>query len=42
LEQANIVEGMQWLKKQKNPDVLSEGFAQTVIWASVEMGRHIW
>ncbi len=27
LEQVNIVEGMQWLKKQKNPDVLSEGFA---------------
>ena len=27
LEQANIVEGMQWLKKQKNPDVLTEGFA---------------
>lgn len=27
LEQANVVEGMQWLEKQKNPDVLSEGFA---------------
>ena len=27
LEQANIVEGMNWLKKQKNPDVLTEGFA---------------
>jgi len=26
LEQANIVEGLQWLKKQKNTDVLSEGF----------------
>jgi len=26
LEQANIVEGMQWLKKQKNTDVLSEEF----------------
>jgi len=26
LEQANIDEGMQWLKKQKNPDVLSEDF----------------
>jgi Fic-DOC domain mobile mystery protein B len=26
LEQANIVEGMQWLKKQKTPDVLTEGF----------------
>lgn len=26
LEQANIDEGMQWLKKQKNPDVLTEGF----------------
>lgn len=24
LEQANIVEGMQWLKKQKNPDVLMD------------------
>ncbi len=28
LEQANIVEGMQWLKKQKSPDILSEGFAR--------------
>lgn len=28
LEQANIVEGMQWLKKQKNPDILSEGFVR--------------
>ena len=27
LEQANIVEGMNWLKKQKRPDVLTEGFA---------------
>lgn len=26
LEQANIVEGLQWLKKQKNANVLSEGF----------------
>ncbi len=26
LEQANIVEGMQWLKKQKNPHVLTETF----------------
>lgn len=26
LEQANIVEGLQWLKKQKNTDILSEGF----------------
>ncbi len=26
LEQANIVEGLQWLKKQKKPDVLTEGF----------------
>ncbi|MEJ2681903.1 MAG: mobile mystery protein B [Gammaproteobacteria bacterium] len=26
LEQANIDEGMQWLKKQKTPDVLTEGF----------------
>jgi len=26
LEQANIVEGMQWLKKQKNVAVLTEGF----------------
>jgi Fic-DOC domain mobile mystery protein B len=28
LEQANIVEGLQWLKKQKNTDVLSEGFVR--------------
>jgi len=28
LEQANIVEGMQWLKKQKNADVLSEKFVR--------------
>ncbi len=28
LEQANIVEGMNWLKKQKQPDVLTEGFAR--------------
>ena len=27
LEQANIVEGMAWLKRQKSPDVLTEGFA---------------
>lgn len=26
LEQANIVEGLQWLKKRKNSDILSEGF----------------
>lgn len=26
LEQANIVEGLQWLKKQRNADILSEGF----------------
>lgn len=26
LEQANIVEGLQWLKKQKKPDVLTEAF----------------
>jgi len=26
LEQANIIEGMNWLKKQKAPDILSEGF----------------
>ncbi len=26
LEQANIVEGLQWLKKRKNADILSEGF----------------
>jgi Fic-DOC domain mobile mystery protein B len=26
LEQANIDEGMQWLKRQKTPDVLTEGF----------------
>ena len=28
LEQANIVEGLQWLKKQKNMDILSEGFVR--------------
>ena len=28
LEQANIVEGLQWLKKQKNADILSEGFVR--------------
>ncbi|MDQ6957340.1 MAG: mobile mystery protein B, partial [Mariprofundaceae bacterium] len=28
LEQANIVEGLQWLKKQKNTDILSEGFVR--------------
>lgn len=27
LEQANVDEGMQWLKRQKTPDVLTEGFA---------------
>lgn len=27
LEQANIDEGMQWLKKQKTPEILTEGFA---------------
>ena len=26
LEQANIDEGLQWLKRQKNPEVLTEGF----------------
>lgn len=26
LEQANIVEGLQWLKKQKHADILSDGF----------------
>ncbi len=26
LEQAGITEGMKWLDKQKNPDVLTEGF----------------
>ncbi len=30
LEQANIVEGLQWLKKQKNTDVLSEGFVRNL------------
>lgn len=30
LEQANIDEGMQWLKKKKTPDVLTEGFARTL------------
>jgi Fic-DOC domain mobile mystery protein B len=28
LEQANIVEGLQWLKKQKKPDVLTDGFTR--------------
>ncbi len=28
LEQANIIEGMQWLAKQKAPDVLTEGFVR--------------
>lgn len=28
LEQANIVEGLQWLKRQKKPDVLTEGFVR--------------
>lgn len=28
LEQANIVEGLQWVKKQKNADILSEGFVR--------------
>jgi len=28
LEQASIVEGLQWLKKQKNADILSEGFVR--------------
>jgi Fic-DOC domain mobile mystery protein B len=27
LEQANIVDGMQWLNKQRSPNVLTEGFA---------------
>jgi len=26
LEQANITQGLQWLEKQKSPDVLNEGF----------------
>jgi len=30
LEQANIDEGLQWLKRQKNPDVLSEKFVRTL------------
>ncbi len=30
LEQANIVEGLQWLKKKKNTDVLSEGFVRNL------------
>ena len=30
LEQANIDEGLQWLKKQKTPDVLTEGFVRTL------------
>ena len=28
LEQANIVEGLQWLKKQRHADILSEGFVR--------------
>jgi Fic-DOC domain mobile mystery protein B len=28
LEQANIVEGLQWLKKKRNADILSEGFVR--------------
>jgi len=28
LEQTNIVDGMAWLKKQKSPDVLTEGFVR--------------
>ena len=28
LEQANIVEGLQWLKKQSTADILSEGFVR--------------
>ena len=30
LEQANIVEGMQWLKKQRNVDILSEAFVRNL------------
>ena len=30
LEQANIIEGLQWLKKQKNTDFLCEGFVRTL------------
>jgi Fic-DOC domain mobile mystery protein B len=30
LEQANIDEGLQWLKRQKSPDVLTEGFVCTL------------
>ena len=30
LEQTNIDAGLQWLKKQKNPDVLTETFARTL------------
>ena len=30
LEQANIVEGMQWLKKQRNAEILSEGFVRNL------------
>lgn len=30
LEQANVDEGLQWLKKQKNPEVLTEGFVCTL------------
>ena len=30
LEQANIVEGLQWLKKQRHPDILSEMFVRNL------------
>ena len=30
LEQANIQNGLRWLSRQKNPDVLSEGFVRTL------------
>jgi Fic-DOC domain mobile mystery protein B len=30
MEQANIVEGLRWLNRQKNPDVLTEAFVLTL------------
>lgn len=39
LEQANIDEGLQWLKKQKNPDVLSEAFVRTL---HTKLFRKVW
>lgn len=47
LEQANIDEGMEWLKKQKNPDILTEQFARDLhkrlfgkVWKWAGVFRH--